>query len=64
MTLSAAGIQQWREDRGLSIAEAARLLDVNERTWRYWEDGERSPAPYLWRALEHASHELAMRGKK
>lgn len=32
-------IRQARESAGISRAEAARMVHVTERLWRYWEAG-------------------------
>ena len=37
-------LQALRERYGLSAARAARMCEVNVRTWRRWEKGER-PVP-------------------
>lgn len=40
-----AEIREARKKAGMSQAQAARLVHVNERLWRYWEAGtHRMPA--------------------
>jgi len=44
--MTAAEIRQLREELGLSQAHAAKMLGVNDRTWRRWELSESEmPAP-------------------
>lgn len=37
-------VWQWRTETELTQAQAARVCNVNERTWRRWENGESSPS--------------------
>lgn len=46
-------VLSWRLRRGLSQARAAALLEVNVQTLQSWEQGRRSPPPYLRHALAH-----------
>ena len=56
-----ADLVAWRESYGLSQAKAAKLLPVATRTWERWEYGQRSPPPFLFRALRDIERELAVR---
>lgn len=61
--MTPAELRGWRNARGLSVPQAARLLDtrLSHRTWEHWEAGgkaHRAPPPYLWRALRDLEREL------
>lgn len=65
MTMPPSEIERWRLEMGLSVAEAARRLPCSDRTWRYWETGERTPPEFLDRALRDMERELAIeRGRE
>lgn len=36
-------LKQWRSDQGLTQKEAAEMLDVEVRTYQYWESGKFAP---------------------
>jgi len=38
-------LRQMRNQAGHSVAEAARIAEVSERTWRRWEVGNPDPPP-------------------
>lgn len=63
--MDGAGVKAWREARGLSQAELARLLPVNLRTLQDWEAtrGKGHPPPFIERALNDLDRELKA-GKK
>lgn len=35
-------LRQWRVHNGLTQTKAAEIVGVHERSWRRWENGERS----------------------
>jgi len=41
-------IRQTRGSHGLSVGEAARMVQVTDRTWRRWEDGSRRMPAGAW----------------
>jgi DNA-binding transcriptional regulator YiaG len=54
--MTAEQVRAWREACGLTQAQLADLLSlpnrcVDVRTVRKWENAEREPPPYLYRAL-------------
>lgn len=44
-------LTHWRESRGLTKADAARLLEVPYRTFQDWELGNREPRAFTRRAI-------------
>lgn len=51
-------VKRFRERHTLSQVQLADKLRVDETTVQRWEAGERSPAPYLKRALRDLAREL------
>ena len=49
---SGAVLQALRLRLGLSIAEASRLLEVNNRTFQRWERGVKPVPPGVFKLLE------------
>jgi len=45
-------IRQTREAHGLSVGEAARMVQVTDRTWRRWEDGSRKMPAGAWELFQ------------
>lgn len=56
--MTGANVKTWRETRGMSQADLARLLPMPVRTLQAWERGRGAPPPFMLRALEHLAHEL------
>lgn len=52
-------LRDWRARMGLTQEEAATRLGVTLRAWQHWEGAERTPPPYLMRALRDLERELA-----
>ena len=40
-------LRSWREDHGLSQADAAEIAGVDLRSWQRWESGERAVPQWL-----------------
>ena len=40
-------LKEMREATGLSVQEAAKVLGFPVKTWESWENGDRSPAPFI-----------------
>ncbi|MBE5956429.1 MAG: helix-turn-helix domain-containing protein [Lachnospiraceae bacterium] len=40
-------LKERREATGLSVQEAAKVLGFPVKTWENWENGEKSPAPFI-----------------
>jgi len=40
-------IKEYREATGLTVQEAAKVLGFPVKTWESWENGEKSPAPFI-----------------
>ena len=40
-------LKELREATGLTIQEAAKVLGFPVKTWESWENGEKSPAPFI-----------------
>lgn len=40
-------LKEWRKDMKLTQPQAAELVKVSLRTWKYWEAGEKSPPGML-----------------
>ena len=59
MTPTPEALREWRDRMRLSQAEAATRLGISQRAWQMWEAGERTPPPYLFRALRDVERELA-----
>ena len=57
--MTAVEIRDWRERMKLTQQEAAERLGVTLRAWQHWEGAERTPPPYLFRALRDLERELA-----
>jgi transcriptional regulator with XRE-family HTH domain len=52
-------IRRWREERGLSQADLARLLGVRQATVSRWESGDRPPTlPLVRLALERLGQKI------
>ena len=45
-------IRKTRQRHGLSVGEAARLVQVTDRTWRRWEDGTRKMPAGAWELFQ------------
>lgn len=45
-------IRQTRERHALSVGEAARMVQVTDRTWRRWEDGTRKMPGGAWELFQ------------
>lgn len=45
-------IRKQRNRAGLSVAEAARMVCVSDRTWRRWEDGTRTMPEGAWELFQ------------
>lgn len=45
-------IKALRKDSGLSIAQAARMCHVADRTWTRWESGERTMPEGAWELFQ------------
>jgi len=45
--MTGSELKQLRNRCGLSIASAARQVEVNQRTWSRWEAGERKIPPSI-----------------
>ena len=41
-------IRTTRESNGLSVASAARMVHVSDRTWRRWESGDKDMPEAAW----------------
>ncbi len=48
----------WIVRLGLPEKDLARHLEVSQPTINRWTTGQRTPPPYLWRALEHLERQL------
>jgi DNA-binding transcriptional regulator YiaG len=55
---SPAYIKTFRKRHGLPQVQLAGKLHVEETTVQRWEAGDRTPAPYLKRALRDLAREL------
>lgn len=44
-------LKQWRKEKGVTKAEAARQLDIPYRTLQDWELGNRTPRGFALRAI-------------
>lgn len=44
-------IRDLREDKDLTQAQVARLIDVSQRTYAYYESGQRTVPPHVLVAL-------------
>lgn len=40
-------LKELREATGFTAAEAAKVLGFPVKTWESWENGEKSPAPFI-----------------
>lgn len=40
-------LKEMREAAGLTVLEAAKVLGFPVKTWESWENGERTPAPFI-----------------
>lgn len=49
---------KWFRRLGLPEKELARRLEITQPTINRWTTGQRTPPPYLRRALEHLEAEL------
>jgi DNA-binding transcriptional regulator YiaG len=56
--MTPAEFRGWVTRLGLSEKELARRLDTTQPTINRWTTGQRTPPPYLWRALTHLEAEL------
>ena len=50
-------IKEVIDNYGLSIAEAARILDIPYRTMQNWVNGSRKPAKYMAFLIDAGLHE-------
>jgi DNA-binding transcriptional regulator YiaG len=44
-------LRKWRESKGLTKADAARMLDIPYRTLQDWELGNRTPRGFALKAI-------------
>ena len=44
-------LKELREATGLTAQEAAKVLGFPVKTWESWEEGEKSPAPFIEKAI-------------
>jgi len=51
-------VRAWRTARGLSQARLAKLLGIQPLAVLRWENGTRTPPPFLRMALQHLEREL------
>lgn len=51
--MTPAAIRKARLDAGLTLAQAAAIVDSSTRTWSAWEQGTRNMPAVLWHCFQY-----------
>lgn len=51
--MTPAAIRKARLDAGLTLAQAAAIVDSSVRAWGTWEQGTRNMSPILWHCFRY-----------